>query len=602
MADNIYQQQATPVKPQSLAQQRIYVYVEEAGYNKKGIASFNSNDFTLNNGLASINWPYADERPAYTNEAGLVRIKDNSTPNYYLKFTDDENPYLDVDYTKLHDDLQDSYDDRYVQQEVLASSGTNYVNNDATNIKLHHKYLSTSVFGNNETDQLVQVLSDKVLLQSRQLSEAGNYDYNSKIRLMPEIIEIDNSEDYSRYGSRVKLTNGTIDLYTLYRGMVNGNGNVNKLVKINNKAVATEDDINTLSGRINTNADNITLLGGRVTTVEGDIVTINSKIPAQASADNKLADKAFVNSTVQTATANFRGNWENWEAVPTDTDDYPEDYAGSRTPTTNDYIAIRDASDYPVAEGEEPLEGTWRFKYTGDWETNGKNGWRPEYQVNETPLTAAQLAALNSGITAQGLQQIQTDITNLQTNKLNKNLGSDKAGKFLTIKNDGDIDAVNLPSDAIYCWAGAGSTIGNYTYYDIYQDQAHTTQITPEVGKIYIDQLGGRTMFAKEYNNTMYAVYTNTNQEYEVYTLLASDWDANNELSMPFSKRGHIFVDYWQGNAEGFTPSTNQEVKNNNELVEIANIYRVRRSGYNLVFTCENIPTEDLKIIVGVIR
>lgn len=130
--------------------------------------------------------------------------------------------------------------------------------------------------------------------------------------------------------------------------------------------------------------------------VEAEIDAIEAKIPAQATSQNKLADRAFVNSSVQTATANFRGNWDSWADVPSDSALYPADYAGSKIPTTNDYLVVKDASDYRV---ENPLEGTWRFKYSGVWETDGKNGWNPEYQVNESPMTADQLAAINSGIT-----------------------------------------------------------------------------------------------------------------------------------------------------------------------------------------------------------
>lgn len=134
------------------------------------------------------------------------------------------------------------------------------------------------------------------------------------------------------------------------------------------------------------------------------ISDIDDLIPNQASISNQLADKNFVNSSVQTATANFRGNWTDWADVPTVATDYPADYAGNKTPTVNDYLVVQDASDYTL----ETLEGTWRFKYTGDWDVDGKAGWQPEYQVNETPLTAAQLAALNSGITAGLVANIPT--------------------------------------------------------------------------------------------------------------------------------------------------------------------------------------------------
>jgi len=134
---------------------------------------------------------------------------------------------------------------------------------------------------------------------------------------------------------------------------------------------------------------------------------ISAKIPAQASAQNQLADKAFVNSSVQTATANFRGNWTTWADVPTVSSDYPADYAGSKVPTVNDYLVVQDASGYDIDE----LSGTWRFKYSGTWATDGKIGWLPEYQVNETPMTAAQLAAINSNITAAKVAQYDEAMT-----------------------------------------------------------------------------------------------------------------------------------------------------------------------------------------------
>lgn len=129
---------------------------------------------------------------------------------------------------------------------------------------------------------------------------------------------------------------------------------------------------------------------------------INALIPAQASTDNQLADKAFVNSSIQTATANFRGSWADWGSVPTVATDYPEDFDGNRTPTYNDYMVVGDASAYP----DQVLTGAWRFKYNGSWDNVGKNGWIPEYQINDTVFTAEQLAAINSGITANLVAKI----------------------------------------------------------------------------------------------------------------------------------------------------------------------------------------------------
>lgn len=84
------------------------------------------------------------------------------------------------------------------------------------------------------------------------------------------------------------------------------------------------------------------LFGG----VQNEIDDINAKVPAQASSQNQLADKNFVNSTVATNAANFRGNWVTWNDVPTVANNYPVDYAGNRTPTNNDYMVVQDARGY----------------------------------------------------------------------------------------------------------------------------------------------------------------------------------------------------------------------------------------------------------------
>lgn len=173
----------------------------------------------------------------------------------------------------------------------------------------------------------------------------------------------------------------------------------------------TINDLTTTAQQNAINSGATSTLIGKITTNESAITTINSKIPSQASSTNQLADKDFVNSTVQTNTANFRGSWANWAAVPSSSSGYPADGQGNTTPTINDYIVVQDASDYT----EETLTGTWRFKYTGSWSTEGKSGWLPEYQVNEEPMTAAQLAALNSGITSTLVGQITTNQGDIST-------------------------------------------------------------------------------------------------------------------------------------------------------------------------------------------
>ena len=183
-----------------------------------------------------------------------------------------------------------------------------------------------------------------------------------------------------------------------------------------------------------------------------DVTAIDELIPNQASTSNQLADKAFVNSSVQTATANFRGNWSDWASVPTVASDYPVDYAGNKTPTVNDYLIVQDASDYTL----DTLDGTWRFKYSGEWSTDGKSGWLPEYQVNETPLTQAQLDAINSGITAADVTTIGTA---LQPNDNVSELVND-AGYIKSVNSN----SVSITTNGSFSVTCDGTTAFSYDY------------------------------------------------------------------------------------------------------------------------------------------
>jgi hypothetical protein len=168
------------------------------------------------------------------------------------------------------------------------------------------------------------------------------------------------------------------------------------------------------------NASEIQNLQNTIGNISSQLSDVQSVIPATASTQNQLADQGFVNSSIQTATAYFRGDWATWSAVPSDPSQYPADATGNRTPITNDYMVV-------IAD-EQENGGTWRYKYTGDWSEQGKDGWLAEYQVNETPFTAAQNAAINSGITASAV----ADIAAMKTGKQDKLV----AGPNITINGN----------------------------------------------------------------------------------------------------------------------------------------------------------------------
>lgn len=122
------------------------------------------------------------------------------------------------------------------------------------------------------------------------------------------------------------------------------------------------------------------------------IDAIEERIPSAASASNQLADKAFVNSSIATATAEFSGTYNSLaelQAVSADENDYG-------------YVRTTDAAGNTVYK---------RYKYSG-------GSWTFEYDLNNSSFTAAQWAAINSAITAELVEKLRALPTNAALTEL----------------------------------------------------------------------------------------------------------------------------------------------------------------------------------------
>lgn len=114
-----------------------------------------------------------------------------------------------------------------------------------------------------------------------------------------------------------------------------------------------------------------------------DITNILKLIPDQASESNKLTDTNFVNSSIATNTATFRGT-------------------SSAGLTEEEFLAwanaieVKDNNDYVFWNTSDADGNTLfkRYKYNG-------TSWIYEYTLNNSSFTAAQWATINSGITSQ---------------------------------------------------------------------------------------------------------------------------------------------------------------------------------------------------------
>lgn len=119
-----------------------------------------------------------------------------------------------------------------------------------------------------------------------------------------------------------------------------------------------------------------------------DLTPIEELIPEQASSSNKLADKAFVNSSVATNTANYiSDNGQPFQSLAD-----LEAYSG--TLTNNDYAFVVGTD----AAGNTTYT---RYKYNASTDQ-----WAEEYVLNNSSFTADQWAAISSGITALLVQKL----------------------------------------------------------------------------------------------------------------------------------------------------------------------------------------------------
>ena len=196
---------------------------------------------------------------------------------------------------------------------------------------------------------------------------------------------------------------------------------------------------------------------GDYSILNGKVTAIESKIPSEASSSNKLADKDFVNSTVNSLAAFYIT--KNAQGDPFDT--YAQlasatvFYSGGqvRVPTRNDYCMVN--------ADETHQDAACRYIFQGVYGEGGQ--WEFQFVVNETAFTAEQIAAINSGITEGLVGQITTNANAIIS--INNKLPRIK--DFVIAVNAWQLDNV---SGRYYCEISAGNdfviddnAVKNYT-------------------------------------------------------------------------------------------------------------------------------------------
>lgn len=137
-------------------------------------------------------------------------------------------------------------------------------------------------------------------------------------------------------------------------------------------------------------------------TARAMIAEIQALIPSEASSTNQLADKDFVNSTVATNTATFRGTYNLVSDLGLTISATQQQIAAALATEVdeadnNDYVYVQ----IPTATSK-PTEIAHidRYKFNG-------TVWGFEYTLNNSGFTADQWAAINSYITSDLVYKLQ---------------------------------------------------------------------------------------------------------------------------------------------------------------------------------------------------
>ena len=235
-----------------------------------------------------------------------------------------------------------------------------------------------------------------------------------------------------------------------------------------------------------------------------DIDAIEGKIPSDASAQNKLASEQYVNSSVATNTATFKGAYNLVSDLSLTTAATREQIAAALAGAisqadNNDYAFVQiptaDATPTEIASVE-------RYKFNGVV-------WAFEYALNNSGFTSAQWNALNSGITSG----LVTKLTALPTNTELTNLLAGKQATIVdldAIRSGAQAGAVSAPQATTYTKTEVDGLVGDEQSRAQAAEQQNADDIDAIEAKIPAAASAQNKLATEQYVNSSVATNTAT--------------------------------------------------------------------------------------------
>lgn len=125
--------------------------------------------------------------------------------------------------------------------------------------------------------------------------------------------------------------------------------------------------------------------------IDASIPTLDTAMSSTSrnGVENRVI-KEFVNSSIASSTGTFRGTFDSVDELNA--------YSGDKKNNDYAYVVTKDATGLSAKQS--------KYKYVADTDT-----WTFEYDINNTTFTAAQTAAINSGITDTDVAKITSNET-----------------------------------------------------------------------------------------------------------------------------------------------------------------------------------------------
>lgn len=148
-------------------------------------------------------------------------------------------------------------------------------------------------------------------------------------------------------------------------------------------------------------------------------------------------------------TGYYRGSYATKADIPTDYNEYPADETGNKKPKSNDYLVVE--------KDESTNNGTWQYKYTGTWDSDGVNGWIAEKQI--VPAVGPQGPQGEKGDPGD-LTEVSHDETLTGKGTTEEPLGMN-GEKIVDLSSAQTITGKKTFTQGVYAQGGTGMSLAN---------------------------------------------------------------------------------------------------------------------------------------------